>query len=86
MQKVLQCPLGPLPWALANCNGILKNTSMAALAHNLEKRLLPANRIPTPSTCIIGWIGSSSQIECWKGEVCRIGLDYLQLGPQRRNR
>ena len=30
MQDVLKHPLGPLPWALANCDGTLKKTNKAS--------------------------------------------------------
>ena len=53
MRQVLQHPLGPLPWALSNCDGTLKKTNKAALARDLEKRAAPAEDIPTPSACII---------------------------------
>ena len=53
MRNVLQHPLGPLPWSLANCDGTARKTNKASLARLLEKRILPAESVPSPSTCII---------------------------------
>lgn len=53
LREVLQHPLGPLPWALANSDGTMKTTNKAALARNVEKRAPPAEKIPNPSACII---------------------------------
>ena len=57
MKDVLAHPLGPLPCALANADGSIGKTNKAALARELEKNVSPAEAIPTPSTCIIDWIG-----------------------------
>ena len=53
MKEVLAHPLGPLPWSLANSDGSLRKTNKPALAKDMEKRVLPAETIPTPSTTII---------------------------------
>ena len=53
MSDVLSHPLGPLPWALANGDGTLRNTDKAALAWELEKQVLPAENIPMLSATII---------------------------------
>jgi hypothetical protein len=53
MKDVLKHPLGPLPWALANCDGTLKKTNKASLARYLEKKTTVANEIPRPSVCLI---------------------------------
>ncbi|KAK3741541.1 hypothetical protein QZH41_002925 [Actinostola sp. cb2023] len=53
MKDVLKHPLGPLPWALANCDGTLKKTNKSSLARNLEKKIASAAEIPQPSACII---------------------------------
>ena len=53
MRLVVQHPLGPLPWALANCDGTMKKTNKATLARNLEKRASAADNIPKPSACVI---------------------------------
>ena len=57
MKDVLAHPLGPLPWALADTDGSPRKTNRAALARELEKNVSPAEAIPTPSTCIIDWMG-----------------------------
>jgi len=49
----LSHPLRPLPWALANDGGSLRNTNKAALARELEKNVSPAEEIPEPSATII---------------------------------
>ena len=53
MQQVLKHPLGPLPWALANPDGTMRKTNKAVLARNLEKRVTPADTIPSPRACLI---------------------------------
>lgn len=53
MKDVLQHPLGPLPWSLANCDGTIKKTNKAALARKLESNAHPAEDFPRPSACII---------------------------------
>ena len=52
MKDVLQHPLGPLPWALANDDGSLKKTNKSVLARNLEGRSSPAETIPKPTACV----------------------------------
>ncbi|KAG1659941.1 Choline O-acetyltransferase [Nymphon striatum] len=39
MKDVLQYPLGPKPWALANADGTLKKTGKATLGNHLEKEV-----------------------------------------------
>jgi hypothetical protein len=53
MKDVLKHPLGPLPWALANCDGTLKKTNKASLAKHLEQKTAVADVIPQPSVCLI---------------------------------
>ena len=53
MKDVLQHPLGPLPWSLANCDGSMKKTNKAVMARKLESMAAPAEVIPQPSACII---------------------------------
>ena len=53
MKDILQHPLGPLPWSLANCDGSMKKTNKAVLARKLESMAAPAEVIPQPSACII---------------------------------
>ncbi len=38
IKEVLMHPLGPLPWSLANGDGLLRKTNKAALARELEKK------------------------------------------------
>ena len=53
MREVLQHPLGPLPWALSNCDGTLKKTNKSTLERHIEDRVSSAESIPSPSACII---------------------------------
>ena len=53
MKEVLQYPLGPLPWSLANCDGTIKKTNKAALARKLEANVSSAEEITQPSASII---------------------------------
>lgn len=53
MREVLEHPLGPLPWSLANSDGTLKKTNKAALARKLEENVASAEHIPQPSAHII---------------------------------
>lgn len=41
MKDVLKHPLGPLPWALANCDGSLKKTNKSALGRHIEQLTQP---------------------------------------------
>ena len=46
IQEVLQHPLGPLPWSLANEDGTMKNTNKAALArHCSAQRRVAYNQV-----------------------------------------
>ena len=53
MKEVLAHPLGPLPRSLANSDGTLRKTNKAAFAKEMEKRVIPAETILTPSAIII---------------------------------
>ena len=53
MQQVLQYPLGPLPWSLANCDGTMKKNPKAVLSRKLEARVSPADVVDWPSASII---------------------------------
>ena len=57
MRDVLQHSLGPLPWTLSNCDGILKKKKKkSTLARPTEGRLSSAESIPSPLACIIDGI------------------------------
>ena len=56
-KDVLALALGPLPWALANTDGMLRKTNKAVLARELEKNVSTAEEIPTPSATIIDGMG-----------------------------
>ena len=45
MAEVLQLPLGPLPWSLANADSTVKKTIKAALARELEKKVAPVDTV-----------------------------------------
>ena len=62
MREVLQHPLGPLPWALSNCDGTLKKTNKSTLARHIEGRVAPAEHIPLPSACIIDGMSMVNKI------------------------
>ena len=49
----LQHPLGPLPWALSNCDGILKKTNKSTLARHTDGRVITVESIPSLLACII---------------------------------
>lgn len=53
MSDVLAHPLGPLPWALATPEGLMRKTNKAALAAALQKNVLPAETVPNNSATII---------------------------------
>ena len=53
MRDVLKHPLGPLLWALSNCDCTLKKTNKSTIARHNERRVAPTDSIPLPSACII---------------------------------
>ena len=53
MKEVLKHPLGPIPWSLANIDGVPKKINKAALARKLEAKASPADEMEYPSVCII---------------------------------
>ena len=53
MSEVLQHPLGPFPWSLANCDGTIITTNKAALARELEKKVASAESTVMPSATMI---------------------------------
>ena len=53
MKDVLSYHLGPIPWALANPDGTLRNTNMAQFFKRLRKDFSPVDTIPSHSACII---------------------------------
>ncbi|KAG1678468.1 Multidrug resistance-associated protein 1 [Nymphon striatum] len=52
MKDVLQYPLGPKPWALANADGTLKKTGKATLGNHLEKEVANVD-VPSGSCATI---------------------------------
>ena len=60
---MLSHPLGPLLWALANCDGSLRKTNKAVLARELEKLASPAEKIPEPSATIIDGMSIVQQVK-----------------------
>ena len=53
IEQVLQYPLGPLPWSLANCDGSMKKTNKATLARCLEKKVSAEEQVTQPSAAVI---------------------------------
>ena len=54
MREVLQCSLGPFPWALATGEGSFRETKKAALANEIEKLASDRNDcMPRPTDCTI---------------------------------
>ena len=39
IREVLQHPLGPIPWSVANCDGTTKITNKAVLAKRFEEKV-----------------------------------------------
>ena len=85
MRKVLQHPLGPLPWSLSNSDGTMKKTNKAALARELEKKVAPAENIPGSSACLLDGMCLLQRVH---GENNTFGelsaqVFYLQGWPDR---
>jgi len=57
MCKVLCHPLGPLPWALANCDGTVKKTNKAVIAKHLETKVSATEELPQPNATLIDAMG-----------------------------
>ena len=53
MKEVLSHPLGPLPWALATAQDVLRRTNKSALAKELQKNATPAASFNEHFVCII---------------------------------
>ena len=53
MRDVLKHPLGPLLWALSNCDCTIKKITKSSIARHSERSVAPAESIPLPSACII---------------------------------
>ena len=53
MQEVLQYPLGPIPWALAQPDGLPRKTAKSSLGRELVKNVPLVDSIPAPCACII---------------------------------
>ena len=53
MKEVMRYELGPFPWSLATCDGMLRKTNKAVLSKQLEKLASPVEKIESNSACII---------------------------------
>ena len=53
MSEILSYPLGPLPWALATPEGLVRKTNKSTLANNLQKNVAPVEDLPRNSATII---------------------------------
>ncbi|KAG1648372.1 hypothetical protein GQR58_029891 [Nymphon striatum] len=53
IKDVLSHPLGPLPMALANPDGMMRTTNKSSLGYELQNYVYPAANIPQPCCCII---------------------------------
>ena len=54
MEKVLQYPLSPVPWALATPDGLPLKTNKATLLHKIEKKeFLEHDSLNYESVCIV---------------------------------
>lgn len=58
IEEVLQHPLGPLPWSLANSDGSLKKTNKSALARHFEKQAPSTDNVTLPSATIVDGMAS----------------------------
>ena len=53
MQDILSYPLGPIPWALATHDGLMRKTNKAALANTLKRNAALVEDIPSNSATVI---------------------------------
>ena len=51
MKEVMRYELGPFPWSLATCDGMLRKTNKAVLSKKLEKLASPVEKIESNSAC-----------------------------------
>ena len=65
MKNVLEHPLGPLPWSLANRDETMKKTNRASLARKLENMSGAVDEVQQPSAYIIDGM---SLVQKMKGE------------------
>ena len=48
IREVLQHPLGPIAWSMANCDGTMKITNKAVLAKRFEEKVSATEFVSVP--------------------------------------
>ena len=79
MLEELKHPLGPSPWSLANSDGTLKKTNKAALASQLEIRVVTVGSISKPPANIIDGIGLIQKVWVKTTYFLNCQNNYLHL-------
>ena len=64
MEEVLQHPLGPLPWSLATCDGLMRKTNKAALGNSVAKDVLSAEMLLRPHGSLIDGMALVQKMKC----------------------
>ena len=63
MKEIFTCPLGPVPWALADSIGALKKTNKAILMHDIEKNAEPNEEVLSNTCTVIDGMALVRQIK-----------------------
>ena len=79
MSEVLAHPLGPLPWTLANPDGMLRKTNKASSAKELQKNVKAANVIPQPSACLIDGMALVQRLKGGQKTFAEIAESLLSM-------
>ena len=85
MQEVLQDPISPLPWSLANCDGTMKKTNKATLGRKLEKKVSSAQRRGSPSVTVIDGMSLIQKVHGENSTFAELSAHVFALGLQTAN-
>ena len=76
-RSIFKFPLGPLPWALAEPSGELKETSKASLLHKTESKLEPLDSLHGEQVLIIDGMTYVQQSKVYNKTSGQFAMDLL---------
>ena len=83
-QEIFFCPLGPIPWALAEANGELQKSSKAKIMHELEKGVTRVERVDAPIVPIFDRMALVCMVKCTGLTYNQFADDLLKLLVNKR--